>query len=130
MKKDAGRKMVRYGAPKGIWDNKLEFEAYRISHITMGTCILQGEVTYTVMLGGNSDTSKLCEHGFYDWVMFRDKTIKYPDKNLVLGRYLGSEIDVGTALTDGIMKETEKLCIIQHAMLLRRTRSSTKTIYH
>ena len=36
--------------------------------------------------------------------MFRDEPIQYPDKNPVLGRYLGSEIDFGIAMTDNIMK--------------------------
>ena len=35
--------------------------------------------------------------------MFRDKSIQYPDKNLVLGIYLGLPIDVGEAMTAKIM---------------------------
>ena len=66
--------------------------------------MLQGEVPETVILGGTSDISQLCEHGFYDWVMFRDEPIQYPDENPVLGRYLGTAIDVGPEMTDNIMK--------------------------
>ena len=44
------------------------------------------------------------KRGFCDWVMFRDEPIKYLDKNLVLGRYLGWAIYVGPAKTDKIMK--------------------------
>ena len=36
--------------------------------------------------------------------MFRDEPIKYPDKNPVLGRYLGPTIDVGPEMTSKIMK--------------------------
>ena len=56
------------------------------------------------MLGGTSDISQLFDHGFYDWVMFQDDPIQYPDKNLVLGRYLGPSIDVGPAMTASIMR--------------------------
>ena len=56
------------------------------------------------MLGGTYDTSRFCDHGFYDWVMFRGKRIKFPDENPVLGRYLGPAIDVGLAMTANIMK--------------------------
>ena len=53
---------------------------------------------------GTSDISQFCEHGFYDWVMFRDNPIQYPDENPVLGRYLGPAIDAVPAMTDTIMK--------------------------
>ena len=56
------------------------------------------------MSGGTSDISQLCEHGFYDLVMFRDERTKYPDENLVLGRYLGPEIDIVQAMTDNTKK--------------------------
>ena len=35
--------------------------------------------------------------------MFRDELILYPDKNPVLGRYLGTAIDVGLEMTANIM---------------------------
>ena len=56
------------------------------------------------MLGGNSDISQFCEHGFRDCVMFRDEPIQYPDKNPVLGKYLGASIDVGPKMTENTMK--------------------------
>ena len=41
--------------------------------------MLQGELPETVMLSGTSDISQFCEHGLFDWVMFRDDPIQYPD---------------------------------------------------
>ena len=49
LKKGAGRKMVRAGAPKNIWDDALEYEAYVRSNTTHCIRILQGEVPHTVM---------------------------------------------------------------------------------
>ena len=66
--------------------------------------MLQGEVPETVILGGTSDISQFYEHGFYDWVMFRDESIPYPDKNLVLDTYLGPEINVGPSMTAKIIR--------------------------
>ena len=100
--------MVRAGAPKRIWGDALEFEAYVRSNIALYIYMLQGEVPETIMFGGNSDVSQFCEHGFYDWVMFRDEPIQYPDENPVLGRYLGPEIDVGLAMRDKIMKANDE----------------------
>ena len=56
------------------------------------------------MSGGTSDISQLCEQGFYDWFVFRDEPIQYPDENPVLGRYLGPANDIGLAMTANIIK--------------------------
>ena len=74
------------------------------SHADLDVYTLQGEVPETMMFGGTSYVIQLCEHGFYDWVMFRDELILYPDKNLLLGRYLGPAINVGPEMTAKIMK--------------------------
>ena len=71
--------------------------------------MMQVEVPETVTLGGTSDISQLCEHGFYDWFMFRDKPIEYHDENPMLGRYLGPEIDVGPSMTAKIMKSNSEV---------------------
>ena len=47
------------------------------------------------MLGGTSDISQLCDHGFYDWVIFRYNPIQCPHEKPVLSRYLGTAIDFG-----------------------------------
>ena len=57
-----------------------------------------------VMSGETSDISQFCEFAFYDWIMFRDQPVAFPDGNPVLGRYLGPAIDVGPALTAKILK--------------------------
>ena len=61
------------------------------------------------MLGGTSDIIQLWDHGFYDWFMFRENPIQYPDKKLMLGRYLGPGIDVNPAMIAKIMKANGKV---------------------
>ena len=73
-------------------------------HTALDVYMLQGEVPETVMSGGTSDISECFEHRFYDWVMFRDNPIQYPDKNPVLGRYLVLAIDIGPEMMAKIMK--------------------------
>ena len=68
------------------------------------------------MLGGGFDIIKLFKPGFYYWVIFRDYPIQYPDKNPVLGRYLGPAIDVVPKMTAKIMKVNGEMCIVQHTM--------------
>ena len=48
-------------------------------------------------------------HGFYDWIMFRNKPIQYHEENPVLGRYLGPSIDVGTEMIAKTMKGNVEL---------------------
>ena len=111
VKKGAGRKMVRSGCPKRLWDDAIEFEAYVRSHTALDIYSLRGEVPETLMTGNTADISKYCEHGFYDFIMFRDDKVKYPDDNPVLGRWLGPAIDVGSSMVAYIMKENgEVVC--------------------
>jgi hypothetical protein len=96
--------MVRAGAPKPFWADAIELEAYVHSNTAHDIFILQGEVPETVMSGETSDISQFCEFTFYDWIMFRDQPVAFPDDNPVLGCYLGPAIDVGPALTAKILK--------------------------
>ena len=95
LKKGAGSKMVRSDTTKQIWDNALYFESHVKSNAAMDIYMLQGEVPETFLLGGTSDISQLYEHGLYNYVMFREYRIQYPNENPVLVRYLGTAIDVG-----------------------------------
>ena len=104
LEEGAGSNMVRAGAPKRIWYNSQEYEAYVRSNTDLDIYMMQGEVPETVLLGETSDICKLCEHGFYYWVMFRDEPIQYPDKSTMLGSYLGQVIDVDPAMTANIRK--------------------------
>ena len=104
LKEGAVRNMVQSGAPRRIWDNALDFEAYVRSNTAFDIYILRGEVPETVMLGGTSDISQFCEYGFYDWFIFRDDMIQDPDENQVLDQYLGREIDVVPEMIAKIMK--------------------------
>ena len=72
LKKAACRKMVRSGAPKLIWDDAIEFEAYVRSYTDLDFYMLQGRVLDTLMLGGTYNISQFYEHGLYDGVIFRD----------------------------------------------------------
>ena len=109
LKKAAGRKMVRAGAPKPFWADAIELEAYVRSNTAHDIYILQGKVPETLMSGETSDISQFCEFAFYDWIMFRDQPVAFPDDNPVLGRYLGPAIDVGPALTAKILEQMGRL---------------------
>ncbi|KAL7523565.1 hypothetical protein ACHAXR_000992, partial [Thalassiosira sp. AJA248-18] len=56
------------------------------------------------MKGETPDISHICEHAWYDWVMFRDGPAQFPEHDLVLGRYLGPTRDVGSMMTAKILK--------------------------
>ena len=64
-----------------------------------------GQVLETIMKGTTADISHIAEFGWYDWVMFCDNVPAYPDKKVVIDRYLGPAIDMGSALTAKIFKD-------------------------
>ena len=58
VKKGAGRKMVLASAPKRIWEDALEYEAYVRSNTALDIYMLQGEVPETLILGDTSYISQ------------------------------------------------------------------------
>ena len=109
LKRGVGRKMVKTGSPKKLWDHCIELEALIRSHTALDIYMLHGEVPETVMLGETPDITQLGELSWYEWVRFRDSAQQFPDDVLVLGRYLGPSIDVGPALAAKILKSNGQI---------------------
>ncbi len=105
LKKGSGRKILTSGAPRCLWDDCLELEAYIRSRSTNSMYHLDGEVPETYMSGETADISQFCELAWYDWIMNHPGTIDYPDEPLHLGRYLSPAIDVGPAMTAKILQQ-------------------------
>ena len=96
--------MLASGAPRRLWDDCLELEAYIRSHTSNSVYHLDGEVPETYMTGETADISQFCELSWYTWIMYRPGAIDYPEESLRLGKYLGPAIDVGPAMTAKIMQ--------------------------
>mmetsp|Transcript_37601 Transcript_37601/g.53010 ORF Transcript_37601/g.53010 Transcript_37601/m.53010 type:complete len:1380 (-) Transcript_37601:246-4385(-) len=103
LKKASARKQAKMRSPKKLWDHSIELEAFIRSHTVNSCYALGGEVPETFMTGETADISEIAEFGWYDWVMFRDTTIPYPEDKVVLGRYLGPSTDVGPAMTAKVL---------------------------
>ena len=76
-----------------------------MSNTACGIYKLDGEVPETIMSGETSNISQFCELKWFEWVMFQDKTVPYPNDHFRLGRYLSLIIDIGPALMAEIIKE-------------------------
>ena len=61
------------------------------------------------MQGHTVDISTICEYEWYGWVMYIDTTWQFPDTKMVLGRYFGPSIDVGSTMTAKILSKTVKV---------------------
>jgi len=105
LKRGVTRKMTRTRTPKVLWDHCIELEALIRSHSVNGIYEANGQTPETIMTGSTADISHICEYGWYDWVMFRDNVLTFPDDKVVLGRYLGPATDVGGIMTAKILKE-------------------------
>ena len=80
----------------------MEFESLIRSHIPHNIWQLNGQVPQTIMTGQTADISQLYELAWYEFCLWHDSTVSFPDDKICLGRYLGPAIDVGPAMTANI----------------------------
>ena len=105
LKKGAGHKLLWSRAPKCLWDDCLELEAYIRSDTTHDIYQLDGEVPKTVISHKTSDISQFCKLDRFEWVMFQNETALFPDDVLKLGHFLGPSIYIGPTITAKIFKQ-------------------------
>jgi hypothetical protein len=79
LKRGFGREMVRYGAPKCLWDDWLVREAYVRSSTALDIFSLEGQVPDTIVKGQTSYISLLAEYSWYEWVKFQYTGQSFPD---------------------------------------------------
>ena len=111
LKKGAGRKMIMSNSPKKLWNDCLELEMEIGSCTTKNVFEHKGEVPRTVMKGETVNITHLCEFGWYDWVYFTDNAVAYHNDKWVLGRWLGTNTDIGPASCAKILKENGR-CVL------------------
>jgi hypothetical protein len=109
LKKGVGRKMLRSGCPKRIWDDCIIREAYVRSHTSLDIYGLEGQVPESKIKGETADISTIAEYAWYEWVKFRDTAANFPVSKIQLGRELGAAIDIGPAMTHKILKKNGKV---------------------
>ena len=71
-------------------------------------------------MGDTANISIIADHAWYDWIKFYDSVgKKLPEENIYLGPYLGPAIDVGSALTENILKSNDEVvhCSIYRYLL-------------
>ena len=96
--------MLKRNFPKKLWDHCLELESRIRSATTLPRFDLDHHTPEAKMHGMSSDISDICEFEFYEWVMFNDSQATFPKTKFQVGRWLGTSIDVGSALTYKILK--------------------------
>ena len=63
------------------------------------------------MMGQTADISAICQFEWFQWVMYYEPTETYPNIKWTMGRYLGPSLDVGTAMTQKILKANGEFVI-------------------
>jgi hypothetical protein len=96
--------MIKTRSPKSLWDHCLELEAHVCSCKSNDIYMTTGQVPETIMTDNTADISHIAEFGWYNWVMFHNIKLSYPDDKLILGHYLGPAIDTGLAMMAKILK--------------------------
>ena len=79
------------------------------SHTANGSFELHGQVPQNHMTGETADLSEFALFKRYEWVIFRDNKVPYPNEKLTLERYLGPSTNIGTAMTLKILKENGRI---------------------
>ena len=65
LKKGFGRKLIKVGTPKRLWDDCFQLESYVRSNTALGIYKLDGEVPEMIMSGETSDISQFCEFKWF-----------------------------------------------------------------
>ncbi len=61
------------------------------------------------MSGETADISQFCKLAWYNWIMYCQGTIDFPDEPIHQGKYLGPAIDVGLAMTAKILQHNQEV---------------------
>ena len=88
--KEAVRKYtLQENPPLVFWDYCAERRAATTNMTTKDLFQLQGHKPHFATFGEEGDISKICQFGWYEWVYFRETTVKFPFPAHVLGHCLG-----------------------------------------
>ncbi len=85
LKRGVSRKMIKTGSTRVLWDHCIELEALIRSSTSNSVYMTNGKVPETIMTCSTANISHICEFGWYDWVMFQDNVLTFPDVKLILG---------------------------------------------
>ena len=109
LKKGAGRKAMKAGSPKKLWDHALQLESYIRSNTAISHPELDGQVPETIMSGQTADISPFAAFRWYAWIKYYDPVHGYPEHKEILGRWLGPAVDIGPAMTSKILKDNGQI---------------------
>ncbi len=85
--------------PKQLWDNYIELKVLIFSHIVHQSYELKGKVCETHMMVQTADINNLCDFEWYEWVMFCDPPVTYPNLVVTLNQSPGPCLDVHNTTT-------------------------------
>ena len=107
LKRGSGRKLIKSSTPKRLWDDCLELESYIRSNTVHSIYKLDGEVPD--VSGAMSNISQFCEFEWFEWLMFHDKIVPYPNDHFRRCRYLSLSIDINPTLMAKFIKENSQV---------------------
>lgn len=87
----------------------LERESHVPSHTALDIFSLNGQVLETIVSGETADISPFALFKWYEWVMYCDTSVLFPEEQLVLRQDLGLAINIGPAMTQKILKDNGKV---------------------
>ena len=104
LKHGLSRTFISIGLLKHLWDHCIELKSFIHSYTAHSNYELDGELPENHMNVQTVDISNICEYSWYEWVMFCYQSITYQYLLVILGRYLGPDIDVRSSMTYKLLK--------------------------
>ena len=101
--------MKKSSCPAKLWEYCAELQAKIRCHMTHDVPTLNGQVPETMVTGNTADISELVEFGWYQWVYWRDSTGSFPEPEEQLGKTLGPTENVGSKMSQWILKENGQI---------------------
>ena len=84
--KESTRKDIREShSPLVLWDYAAELRARMFNMTAKNLFQLQGMNPHMATFGVEGDISNICQYKWYEWIYFRDGSMKYPFMKEVLG---------------------------------------------
>jgi hypothetical protein len=109
LKRAMRRVMIKSRSPKRLWDYCIELQSRICSNVAHNITSLDGQTPETLMSGGTTDISNLCEYEWFQWIWYRDQISSFPDDNKVLGRYLGPSKSIWPEMCMHILKPNGRI---------------------
>ena len=125
LKDGVKRDMFDNDSPLTLWYYCVERRADIINSTVRSNHLLQNQTPHTKLSGQPTDISRLCEFGWYDWVVYWQEGEAFPFNHQKLDRVLGPAKGAGNKMSQWVLTATGDVMPIQSLQLLNHSEQNS-----